>query len=173
MAQDRTPYVEVLEEEMQGLATQRGSAYIARATAQRAEEADLTDEAARAALGALSQRADASAVRAAADAALDAAEAALVGRALPVVLDEFGRDENMAARLAIKQRYSARVFVFLFLLCASHPQCPCPVVVVEACLLEACVLEACLLEACTCDGYLSLDTGCSGRGQLPRHCRMA
>ena len=90
---------------MQTLATQRGHSYAQRAAAQRADEADLTDEGARAALGALSQRAEPAAVRAAAEAALEAAEAGLLGRALPVVLDEFGRDENMAARMAAKQRY--------------------------------------------------------------------
>lgn len=107
---------------MQGLATQRGTAYASRASAQRAEEAALTDEAARAALAALSQRADPAAVRAAADAALGAAEAAVLGRALPVVLDEFGRDENMAARMALKQR------CVVGQVCSERPRHICAVV---------------------------------------------
>lgn len=112
--QDRTPYVEVLEEESQALATQRSAAYASRTAAQRAEEAELTDEAARAALGALSQGGDVLAVRASAEAALASAEAGLLGRALPVVLDEFGRDENMAARLQLKQRYAGSVGVMVW-----------------------------------------------------------
>lgn len=104
-SQDRTPYVEVLEEEMQTLASQRGHAYNTLRTTHHTEELELCDEAARATLGMLSTAAgDVHAAHAAAEVAFEQAESALVGRALPVVLDEFGRDENMGARQATKQR---------------------------------------------------------------------
>ncbi len=118
--QDRTPYVEVLEEEMTSLASQRGFAFNDLRSSHHTEELALCDEAARVTLGTLSTAGgDVHAAHAAAEAAFGEAESALVGRVLPVVLDEFGRDENVGARQATKKRYVHIVLGVCMVCCIS------------------------------------------------------
>ncbi|KAL4451797.1 hypothetical protein ABPG75_007459 [Micractinium tetrahymenae] len=110
MLQDKSVIVEELEDALLELCEGRAAAWEARRTATDAEE-HAPAEAAVAAATAVLSRGGAGAADAAAGAAADAAAAAeerLLGRDLPVELDEFGRDANAEKRAELAERAKQR-----------------------------------------------------------------
>lgn len=106
LPQDKSVLVEELEDALLGLCEGRASAWEAARTAADAEE-HAPAEAAVAAAAAVLSRGGAGAAGAAASAAAAAAAAAeerLLGRELPVELDEFGRDANTERRAELAER---------------------------------------------------------------------
>lgn len=105
--QDKSVLVEELEDALLGLCEGRASAWEARRTAADTEEHAPAEAAVAAAAAVLSRggggAADAAASAAAAAAA--AAEERLLGRDLPVELDEFGRDANAEKRAELAERW--------------------------------------------------------------------
>lgn len=109
MLQDKSPLVEVLEEDMAQLAASRGQHVTGAAAAQGdADEMEAAQSAVAAALGVISRGGSGTAAGEAAEAAFLAAEAALAGKGLPMEMDEFGRDANLEARRDAQLRAEAR-----------------------------------------------------------------
>ncbi|KAL4419512.1 hypothetical protein ABPG77_002298 [Micractinium sp. CCAP 211/92] len=110
MLQDKSVLVEELEDALLDLCEGRASALEARRTAADAEEHAPAEAAVAAATAVLSRGgADAAAAAtSAAAAAAAAAEERLLGKDLPVELDEFGRDANAERRAELAQRAKQR-----------------------------------------------------------------
>ncbi|MQM05415.1 hypothetical protein Taro_038224 [Colocasia esculenta] len=106
--QDKAPYIEELEEQMQKLHEDRALTVTERRTADNADETAELEAAVNAAMSVLSKGSSTALVSAAATAAQAAAAAAKESLNLPVQLDEFGRDLNRQKRLDIERRAEAR-----------------------------------------------------------------
>uniref|UniRef100_A0A1D1YLK2 GC-rich sequence DNA-binding factor 1 n=1 Tax=Anthurium amnicola TaxID=1678845 RepID=A0A1D1YLK2_9ARAE len=106
--QDKAPYIEELEEQMQELHERRALAVTERRAADNADEMAEVEAAVNAAVAVLSKGSSTTLVSAAATAAQVAAAAAKESLNLPVQLDEFGRDLNRQKRLDVERRTEAR-----------------------------------------------------------------
>ncbi len=102
--QDKSPLVEELEDALLDLCEGRAAAAARRREAANSEEAPPAEAAVAAATAVLSRGGDAAAAAAAARGAADAAEERLLGKDLPVELDEFGRDMNAERKAELAQR---------------------------------------------------------------------
>ncbi|KAI4302216.1 hypothetical protein MLD38_037994 [Melastoma candidum] len=107
--QDKAPYIEELEDQMQKLNEERASANLERRAADNEDEL-VEIEAAVNAASLVFRKGDSSASTiAAASSAAEVAVAALRKQSnLPVKLDEFGRDENLQKRMDMNRRAEAR-----------------------------------------------------------------
>ncbi|XP_058109221.1 transcriptional repressor ILP1 [Magnolia sinica] len=106
--QDKAPYIEELEEQMQKLHEERASAIVERRAADIADEMTEVEAAVNAAMPIFSKGGGTTAVAAAATAAQAASLAAREQSNLPVQLDEFGRDVNQQKRMDLIRRSEAR-----------------------------------------------------------------
>eukprot|EP01018_Ginkgo_biloba_P004025 Gb_08409 [translate_table: standard] len=106
--QDKAPFIEELEEQMQRLHEERATAIVERRTADDADEMAEVEAAIGAAVSVLSKGAGTATAAGAAAAAQAAAAAAREGSNLPPQLDEFGRDINLKKRADLKRRAEAR-----------------------------------------------------------------
>ncbi|KAK9127620.1 hypothetical protein Syun_016417 [Stephania yunnanensis] len=106
--QDKAPFIEELEEQMQKLHEDRASAVAERRAADNADEMMEVDAAVNAAISILKGGATTAVVAAAASAAQAASAAVREHSNLPVQLDEFGRDANLQKRMDKKRRSEAR-----------------------------------------------------------------
>uniref|UniRef100_A0A0C9RXB3 TSA: Wollemia nobilis Ref_Wollemi_Transcript_6527_3458 transcribed RNA sequence n=1 Tax=Wollemia nobilis TaxID=56998 RepID=A0A0C9RXB3_9CONI len=106
--QDKAPYIEELEEQMQKLHEERATAILERRASDDADEMAEVEAAINAAKSVLSKGGGAATAAAAAAAAQAAAAATRDGSNLPPQLDEFGRDINLQKRADIKRRAEAR-----------------------------------------------------------------
>ncbi|KAH9298722.1 hypothetical protein KI387_030404, partial [Taxus chinensis] len=107
--QDKAPYIEELEEQMQRLHEERATAIVERRASDDADEMVEVDAAINAAKSVLNKGGGSATAAAAAAAAAQAASlAARDGLNLPPQLDEFGRDVNLQKRTEIKRRAEAR-----------------------------------------------------------------
>ncbi|XP_043715745.1 transcriptional repressor ILP1 [Telopea speciosissima] len=107
--QDKAPFIEELEEQMQKLHEERASSIIERRAADNADEMVEVQAAVSAAMAILSKGGDSASVVAAATTASQAAYAAAREQSnLPVQLDEFGRDTNLQKRMDMMRRAEAR-----------------------------------------------------------------
>ncbi|KAL8157437.1 hypothetical protein AgCh_002220 [Apium graveolens] len=107
--QDKAPYIEELEFQMQKLHEERAAAIVERRTADGNDEMIEIEAAVSAAMSVISRGGDsASMLDAATIAAQAASSASRESRLLPVKLDEFGRDENLQKRMDMTRRADAR-----------------------------------------------------------------
>ncbi|XP_050234808.1 transcriptional repressor ILP1 [Mercurialis annua] len=106
--QDKAPFIEELEEQMQTLHKQRASAILERRTSDNHDEMIGVEIAIKAARQVFCERGSSEAVIAAATSAAQDASAAKEQSNLAVKLDEFGRDINQQKRMDMKRRADAR-----------------------------------------------------------------
>jgi GC-rich sequence DNA-binding factor len=108
--QDKAPFIEELEYQMQKLHKERAESILERRAADNNDEMFELGPAIHAATSVLdrSKNISSSAVEAARAAAHSAAAAARESRNFPVKLDEFGRDKNLQKRMDIERRSEAR-----------------------------------------------------------------
>ncbi|WOH15459.1 hypothetical protein DCAR_0935000 [Daucus carota subsp. sativus] len=107
--QDKAPYIEELESQMQKLHEERAAAIVERRTADGNDEMIEIEAAVNAALAVISRGGNsATMLDAATIAAQAASSASRESRNLPVKLDEFGRDENLQKRMDMTRRAEAR-----------------------------------------------------------------
>ncbi|KAL5209742.1 hypothetical protein ABZP36_005365 [Zizania latifolia] len=105
---DKTFYIEELEEHMQKLHENRLIAVTERRAADLADESSVIEAAVNAAVSVLSKGTSPAYLSAASNAAQAAAAAAQESSNLPPELDEFGRDINMQKRMDLKRREEDR-----------------------------------------------------------------
>lgn len=107
--QDKAPYIEELEEQMQKLHEERASAILERRAADNDDELMEVEAAVSAAMSVFSQRGSSAEMIAAARSAAQAASAAVREQTnLPAKLDEFGRDINLQKRMDMTRRAERR-----------------------------------------------------------------
>ncbi|XP_077220232.1 GC-rich sequence DNA-binding factor-like protein [Tasmannia lanceolata] len=106
--QDKAPFIEELEEQMQKIHEERASAIIERRAADNTDEMTELEPAVTAAMPVLSRGGSASVVAAATTAAQAASAAAKERSQFPVQLDEFGRDVNQQKRMDLIRRAESR-----------------------------------------------------------------
>ncbi|GLJ48054.1 hypothetical protein SUGI_1014650 [Cryptomeria japonica] len=106
--QDKAPYIEELEEQMQRLHEERATAIVERRASDDADEMIEVEAAINAAKAVLSKGGGSTTAAAAAAAAQAASSTARDGLNLLPQLDEFGRDINLQKRTDIKRRAEAR-----------------------------------------------------------------
>ncbi|OWM75803.1 hypothetical protein CDL15_Pgr009447 [Punica granatum] len=107
--QDKAPYIEELEEQMQKLNEERASTVVERRAANNDDEMTEIEVAVNAAMAVFRKGDSSAATVAAATASAQAAIAAMKEQTnLPVKLDEFGRDKNLQKRMDINRRAEAR-----------------------------------------------------------------
>ncbi|XP_076910924.1 transcriptional repressor ILP1-like [Bidens hawaiensis] len=107
--QDKAPYLEELEDQMQTLHKKRAGAIFERRTADSNDELTELEASVNAAMAVFNKGGTSTSM---VEAATTAAQAALIAlresKNLPVKLDEFGRDENLQKRMDMKRRAEAR-----------------------------------------------------------------
>ncbi|KAM3328319.1 transcriptional repressor ILP1 [Capsicum galapagoense] len=109
LLQDKGPYIEELEDQMQKLNAERAAAILERRAADNDDEMKELEAAVNAARQVLSRGGSNAATIEAATAAAQASTAAMrKGGDLPVELDEFGRDVNLQKRMDTTRRAEAR-----------------------------------------------------------------
>ncbi|KAJ0983380.1 hypothetical protein J5N97_011635 [Dioscorea zingiberensis] len=106
--QDKAPFIEELEEQMQKLHEVRASAILERRAADTADESSEVEAAVNAAMSVLSKGSGATFLSAATTAAQAAAAAVRESSNLRVQLDEFGRDINLQNRMDSARRAEKR-----------------------------------------------------------------
>ncbi|GAA0148125.1 chromatin/chromatin-binding, or -regulatory protein [Lithospermum erythrorhizon] len=107
--QDRAPFIEEVEAQLQKLHQDRAAAVLERRSADNDDEMKEIEAAVDAAMSVLSKSSsNLGMVEAATSAATAAASAARELRDLPVKLDEFGRDMNLQTRMDISRRADTR-----------------------------------------------------------------
>ncbi|KAK4376493.1 hypothetical protein RND71_002789 [Anisodus tanguticus] len=109
LLQDKGPYIEELEDQMQKLHEERAASILERRAADNDDEMKELEAAVNAARQVLSRGGSNAATIEAATTAAQAATAAMrKGGDLPVELDEFGRDKNLQKRMDTTRRAEAR-----------------------------------------------------------------
>ncbi|KAG6671419.1 hypothetical protein I3842_16G003200 [Carya illinoinensis] len=107
--QDKAPYIEELEEQMQKLHEERASTILERRAADNDDEHMEVEAAVNAAMSVFSQRGSSAEIIAVATSAAQAASAAVREQTnLPAKLDEFGRDINLQKRMDMSRRAERR-----------------------------------------------------------------
>ncbi|PON75389.1 GC-rich sequence DNA-binding factor [Parasponia andersonii] len=107
--QDKAPFIEELEEQMQKLHEKRASAIVERRAADNNDEMMEVEAEVNAAMSVFNKKGSSVDIVAAAKIAAQAASSALREQAdLPVKLDEFGRDINLQKRMEMKGRAKVR-----------------------------------------------------------------
>ncbi|KAL9691494.1 hypothetical protein QQ045_011918 [Rhodiola kirilowii] len=107
--QDKAPFIEELEEQMQKLHEERASATLERRNADNNDEMMEVEAAVKAAISVFNKGGNSTSMIATATAAAAAAAVAVREKgSLPVKLDEFGRDENQQKRMDSLRRAEAR-----------------------------------------------------------------